>query len=151
MKILIFITLLVFSIYTQAQITNPDYDSTLVKKLNGDERGMKMYVFVLLKTGSNKTTDKEFINTAFTGHMKNMGVLVKENKLIVAGPFEKNEEDFRGLFILDVNSLEEAKVLLETDPAIKAELLKPEMFLWYGSAALPMYLQFADKLKKNKN
>jgi hypothetical protein len=47
--------------------------------------------------------------------------------------------------------LEEAKVLLETDPAIKAELLKPEMFLWYGSAALPMYLQFADKLKKNKN
>ena len=80
-----------------------------------------------------------------------MGVLVKENKLIVAGPFEKNEEDFRGLFILDVNSLEEAKVLLETDPAIKAELLKPEMFLWYGSAALPMYLQFADKLKKNKN
>lgn len=66
MKILIFITLLVFSIETQAQITNPDYDSTLVKKLNGDERGMKMYVFVLLKTGSNKTTDKEFINTAFT-------------------------------------------------------------------------------------
>lgn len=77
-----------------------------------------------------------------------MDRLVKEHKLIVAGPFGKNEKAYRGLFILNVQNLEEASQLLETDPAIKAKLLTAEVFQWYGSAALPLYLPFHNKLSK---
>jgi len=134
-----------------AQIQNPDYDSVLVKKLGGDEYGMKKYVFVILKTGENKTTDKNFIDSCFAGHLENIGRLAKANKLTVAGPFYKNDKDFRGLFILNVTSLDDAQKLLETDPAVKSGLLLPELYLWYGSAALPEYLEADSKIHKMKH
>lgn len=79
-----------------------------------------------------------------------MGRLVKENKLIVAGPFKKNDKAYRGLFILNVKDLEEANKILETDPAIQAQLLNADVFQWYGSAALALYLPFHDQLTKFK-
>jgi len=130
------------------QVPNPKYDSALVKQLDADDYGMKMYVFVILKTGSNKTTDKEFIQQCFAGHLKNIGRLAAEKKLVVAGPFGKNDNDFRGLFILNVPTIEEASKMLETDPAISAKLLLPELYPWYGSAALSEYLEAADKIWK---
>jgi uncharacterized protein YciI len=73
---------------------------------------------------------------------------VKEKKLIVAGPMVKNEKSYRGIFILDVSTIEDANLLLETDPAIKAKFLEPELYEWYGSAALPEYLETSDKVWK---
>lgn len=134
----------------KGQTINPNYDTTLAQALGADDYGMKMYVFVVLKSGDNKTTDKDFINSCFAGHMKNIGRLIEAKQLIVAGPFGKNDNDFRGLFILNVSSIEEAKQLLDTDPAIKADLLRPELYPWYGSAALSEYLQAADKIWKVK-
>lgn len=130
------------------QASNPKYDSALVKRLGADDYGMKMYVFVILKTGSNKTADKEFIQKCFAGHLKNIGRLAEEKKLVVAGPFGKNDSDFRGLFILNVPTIEDASKMLETDPAISAKLLLPELYPWYGSAALSEYLEAADKIWK---
>lgn len=43
-----------------------------------------------------------------------------------------------------------AKVVLQTDPAIKAGLLDMELYNWYGSAALSEYLPFFDKIWKVK-
>ncbi len=134
------------SVFAQSQ--NPKYDSTLAKKLGADEYGMKMYVLVILKTGSNKSTDKALRDSCFAGHMTNIGRLVETKELIVAGPFGKNESDFRGIFILNVPKMEDAKKLLETDPAIKANFLLPEMYPWYGSAALSEYLEASDKIWK---
>lgn len=129
---------------------NPNYDKALAEKLGGDDYGMKSYFLVMLKTGTNKTEDKNLISESFSGHMKNMQRLVKENKLIVAGPIGKNDKNYRGLFILNnLDSLEEAKALLQTDPAIKSGLLDYEIFTWYGSAALPEYLPFSDKIWKS--
>lgn len=133
------------------KIDNPNYDAKLAEKLGSDDFGMKKYVFVILKTGSNQTTDKEFINEKFRGHMENMDRLVNEKKLIVAGPFFKNERNYRGLFILtNVKNLEEAREILQSDPAIKEKLLEAEIYDWYGSAALPEYLEFSDKIWKKK-
>ncbi len=145
----IIVTLLAFN-YSVGQITNPNYDSTLVKKLGADNYGMKMYVFVILKSGNNKTTDQQFIDSCFAGHLKNIQRLADQKLIVVAGPFGENENDFRGLFILNVVSLEEANKLLETDPAIKADLLRAELYPWYGSAALPEYLEVHDKIWKSK-
>ena len=131
--------------------TNPNYNKELAVKLGGDDYGMKSYFFVILKTGTNTTTDKEFISESFRGHLDNINRLVEEGKLIVAGPLGKNENNYRGIFILNnIKSIEEAVELLQTDPAIKNRLLDYEIFTWYGSAALPEYLPFSDKIWKSK-
>jgi uncharacterized protein YciI len=112
---------------------------------------MKSYFLVILKTGTNTTTDKERIAESFRGHMDNINRLAKEGKLVVAGPLGENENKYRGIFILNnLKSLEEAKELLQTDLAIKNRLLDYEIFTWYGSAALPEYLPFTDKIWRSK-
>lgn len=133
-----------------SQTLNPDYDSTLAQKLGADDYGMKNYVFVILKTGSNNTIDKSFIDSCFQGHMNNIVRLVDEGKLIVAGPLVKNKNNYRGIFILNVSTLEEAEELVQTDPAINSKLLDADLYKWYGSAALPEYLDAALKVGKYK-
>lgn len=131
--------------------SNPNYDKVLAEKLGGDDYGMKSYFFVILKTGTNKTEDKNLISERFRGHMNNIGRLVKEGKLIVAGPFEKNDKNYRGLFILNnIKTIDKAKDMLQTDPAIKSGLLDYEIFSWYGSAALPEYLPATEKIWRKK-
>lgn len=159
MNYILTLTLLVVSTLTfgQSKIEidslniNPNYDKELADKLGGDDYGMKSYFLVILKTWTNTTTDKEFIRESFRGHLNNINRMVEEGKLIIAGPLGKNENNYRGIFILnDIKSIEEAKELLQTDPAIKNGLLDYEIFTWYGSAALPEYLQFSDKIWKSK-
>jgi uncharacterized protein YciI len=129
---------------------NPNYDHELAQKLGADDYGMKSYILVILKTGSNQTTDRDFISKCFRGHMENIGRLVEEGKLIVAGPLGKNDKTYRGIFILDVKTIEEAQSLLQTDMAIKEGLLDAELYPWYGSAALSEYLHASDKIWKLK-
>jgi uncharacterized protein YciI len=146
-----FLTLLIIILFINvsfSQKTNPNYDVELATKLGADDYGMKKFVFVILKTGTNESTDKVLKDSCFTGHMNNIDRLVKEKKLIVAGPMVKNEKSYRGIFILDIPTIEEARVLLETDPAIKAKFLEPELYIWYGSAALSEYLEASDKVWK---
>ena len=112
------------------------YDENLAKSLNADERGMKSYVFCILKTGTNTTaTDKERFEF-FKGHMDNIMRLADEGKLVTAGPFGKNDKNYRGIFIFNVATVEEAKVLVESDPAVKAKIFDYELTPWYASAAL---------------
>ncbi|RYD93279.1 MAG: hypothetical protein EOP54_19460 [Sphingobacteriales bacterium] len=122
--------------------------SNLAQKLGGDDYGMKAYVLVILKSGTNTTGDSATVETAFRGHMANMGRLVKEGKLVVAGPLKKNDKNYRGIFILNVPTVEEAEKLVQTDPAIIAKFLDVELYSWYGSAALPEHLKFHDKIEK---
>ena len=131
-------------------VSNPNFDPVLAQKLGGDDYGMKSYVLVILKTGSNQTTDKELINKSFRGHMENINHLVKEGKMTVAGPLGKNDKAYRGIFILNVTTFEEAESLLQKDSAIKEGILDFELYKWYGSAALPEYLDFSDKIWKQK-
>lgn len=128
---------------------NPAYDKALAERLGADEYGMKSYYFVLLKSGTNTSTDKALRSESFKGHMDNIQKLVDEGKIIVAGPFEKNDKDYKGIFILNnVNTAEEAEQLLLTDPAIKNGYLAYEIIGWYGSAALPEYLPASEKIWK---
>lgn len=150
-KTVLTITMLfLYSINLLGQTINQNYDSTLAKRLGADDYGMKMYVLVVLKTGSNTSENESTTDSLFAGHLSNINRLAEQNKLIVAGPFGKNNNDFRGIFILNVPTLNEANKLLETDPAIKAKLLKPDLYSWYGSAALSQYLKDADKIWKIK-
>ena len=136
---IVFTLTLTFSTAAQSDkaAVQPKYDAELAKQLGADERGMKTYVLVILKTGPKdgdfKGKERDDI---FAGHMSNIGKMAEEKKLAVAGPFPKNEKGYRGLYIFNVTTLEEAKAIVETDPAVKAGILVPDMTLWYGSASL---------------
>lgn len=149
-KIIFFFLLLASGLLAMAQDkkVNPKYDDKLAKAVGADDYGMKMYVLVMLKTGSNTTETKAKTDSLFAGHMANINRLVAENKLIVAGPLAKNDKNYRGIFIFDVKTLDEANALLQTDPAVKAKLLDADLFNWYGSAALSEYLKASEKVGK---
>ncbi|CAM3458091.1 YciI family protein [Flavobacterium chungbukense] len=125
MKTSIFILVfLLFNTIGFSQEAEVKYDEALAKSLHADEYGMKKYVFCLLKSGSNTTISKEESKKLFEGHMANINKLAKEGKLVVAGPFMKNDRKYRGIYVFNVETVEEAKKLVETDPAIKANLLE---------------------------
>jgi len=48
-----------------AQSTNSNYDKQLADSLGADDYGMKMYVLVILKPGSNKINDKQTADSLF--------------------------------------------------------------------------------------
>jgi uncharacterized protein YciI len=116
---------------------NPNFDASLAKKLGADERGMKNYVLVILKAGPNysKLAGKER-DEVFKGHFANINRLAKEGSLLVAGPFGDQEGDWAGLFVFNVDTVEAAQKLTETDPTLKAGVFIGEYHKWYGSAAM---------------
>ena len=63
------------------------------------------------------------------GHMANINRLAEMKKLIAAGPFGDNGR-LRGIFVFRVGSLEEAKALTATDPAVQAGRLAMEIHPW---------------------
>ena len=149
-KSIIFLLLFSFSTALFSQETASTFDEKLAKSLQADDYGMKQYVFCLLKTGSNTNATKEETQKLFEGHMANINRLAKEGKLVVAGPFMKNDKNYRGIYIFNASSLEEAKTFVATDPAVQSKLLEAELTLWYGSAALQETLKIHDKVAKTK-
>jgi len=130
----------------------PSFDPELARKLGADERGMKTYVLCILKAGPNdaKVLGKER-DGIFAGHFANIGRLAKEGKLAVAGPFGKNDRAWRGLYIFNVPTVEEAEKLVILDPAVKAGVFVYELTPWYGSAALMIVPETHKRIEKPAN
>ncbi|MES2807255.1 MAG: YciI family protein, partial [Bacteroidota bacterium] len=123
------------------------YDAALAKKTGADDYGMRKYVMANLKTGPTKITDKAQAAEIQKAHLKNIQKLADEGKLVVAGPY-MDKGDVRGIFIFAVETVEEAKALTETDPAIKAGVLTMELRPFYCSAALLEVNNLHKKLEK---
>jgi uncharacterized protein len=105
-------------------------DSTTKKP----EEKIKQFWLVVLKTGP---MDKEITDTVrrkeiFAGHFSNMGRLHSEGILKAAGPFGKNEFTWRGLFILDCKTKEEAENYVKTDPAVAAGVFVVDIVPWFS-------------------
>jgi uncharacterized protein YciI len=58
--------------------------------------------------------------------------LYKEGILKAAGPFGKNDFTWRGLFVLDCKTREEAEQYLKTDPSIAAGVFITDIVPWYS-------------------
>ena len=123
------------ALVTAGVVEENGFDAELVSRLGADEYGMRTYVLALLKSGPNRDMTEAEAMELQTAHMKNIQRLADEGKLVVAGPF-LDGDDFRGLYIFDVSSVEEARALTETDPAIQKGSLEMELHTWYGSAAM---------------
>ena len=123
------------------------YDSVFAQKLGADEYGMQQYVMAFLKRGPNRSQDSVTAAQLQQAHMENIGRMADAGKLVVAGPF-MDTGSIRGIYIFNVRSVEEARALTATDPAIQAGRLEMELHPWYGSAALPMLLPLHKRLEK---
>ena len=111
------------------------YNPELAKQLEADDYGMHQYVMAFLKRGPNRELPPEEAAKLQRAHLDNINLLAEEGLLVLAGPF-MDSGDLRGIYIFDVPTVEEAKRLTETDPAIQAGSLVMELKPWYGSAAL---------------
>lgn len=80
---------------------------------------MKQYFFVLLTKGPDRSQDSTMAATIQQEHLENISRLCDEGKLDIAGPF-LDDSDWRGMFIFNVESENELKALLDTDPAIRS-------------------------------
>lgn len=123
------------------------YDSLKAAKYGADDYGMKQYVIAYLKRGPNRDRDSLEVVELQKAHLKNITRMAEEGKLVLAGPFLDNG-DVRGIYIFDVETIDEAKMLTETDPAIQAGSLIMELRPWYGSAALKEINEIHKTLEK---
>jgi uncharacterized protein len=147
-NILLTILLIAGFAVANAQQPNAEFDPELAKELGADDYGMKSYVLVILKTGSQVIEDKAVRDSLFAGHMQNISRLAEEGKLLVAGPISANENNYRGIFILDTDSIELAREWVQTDPVIREKVLDADLYKWYGAAALRTYLEVQEKITK---
>ena len=83
----------------------------------------------------------------FKGHMANIKRLASEGKLALAGPLD-GKDGWRGLFVVAVKTIDEAKKLVETDPVIKEGEMVAEYHTYYGSAALMQVNETHRKVQK---
>lgn len=128
---------------------NTQYDPELAQALGADDYGMKKYVMAFLKRGPNRDRSPEESQALQKAHMDNIGRMAEAGQLILAGPF-LDDGDIRGIYIFDVETIEEAQALTASDPAIKAGSLVMELHPWYGSAALMKLAEIYPKLAKEK-
>ncbi|MCB0472560.1 MAG: hypothetical protein KDC69_07840 [Flavobacteriaceae bacterium] len=145
LSLFLFTSLLTFS----QESENKTYDEKLAKELGADDYGMKKYVIAFLKKGPNRDRTPEESAKLQRGHLDNIVRMANEGLLVLAGPFLDNGE-LRGIYVFNVETVEEAKKLTETDPAIQAGSLVMELHPWYGTAALPMLKEYYDKIAKTK-
>ncbi|UGQ47080.1 YciI family protein [Massilia endophytica] len=134
------------SFMAQAQ-TAPVYDAELAKSLGGSDQGMRRYVFVILRTGPNKIPAGAERNEMFAGHMANIQRLADEGKLVYAGPLD-GVDGARGIFIFAVETIEQARPLVETDPVIIKGEMVAEYHTHFGSAGLMMVNRVHPKIIK---
>lgn len=123
------------------------YDSLLAAQTGADDYGMRKYVMAYLLAGPNRDQDSVEAMNLQRAHMDNIFRMAEEGKLVLAGPF-LDDTEVRGIYVFAVETVEEARALTETDPAIKAGRLVMDLHPWYGSAALMKVNELHKRLGK---
>lgn len=101
------------------------------------EPNIKQFWLVVLKTGpkDKAVTDSAERSKIFAGHFANMDRLYYDGVLKAAGPFGKNDFTWRGLFILDCATKEEAESHVNTDPSVAAGVFIYDIVPWWSEAS----------------
>lgn len=135
-------------LYSELMAPEAKFDSVLAKKLGADAYGMRKYVMAFLKKGPKRDQDSVTVAQLQKAHLENIGRMAESGKLVLAGPFEDDGE-VRGIYIFNVETVEEARALTASDPAIQAGRLAMELHPWYGSAVLPVIVPLHNRLKRS--
>lgn len=73
----------------------------------------------------NWTTKEENI---VEEHFKNLEKLLEDKKLILAGKTEGLDKNTFGIVIIETESEEEARKIMEEDPAVRKEIMKAKLY-----------------------
>jgi uncharacterized protein YciI len=117
-----------------ARMQPADATGETVKTEKKASEKIEQYWFVILKTGPKPILDSAHKVKLFEGHMANIKRLYNAGILKVAGPFGKNDLKWRGIFILDCKTKEEAEKIVATDPAVEAGLFAVDIVPWFSEA-----------------
>lgn len=97
---------------------------------------MTNYVVGFLHKGPNWTPEStEETKRIQEGHMANITKMAVTGKLIVAGPFTDNG-DLRGMFIFKEVTIEQAREMVNADPAIQEGRLVVRLHPWFAAKGL---------------
>lgn len=125
------------------------YDSAKARAYGADLYGMKTYVMAFLKQGANDSLPKSKTRELQKKHQNNIARLAEKGYLVLSGPF-MDSDSIRGIFLLNVQTLKDARAIVKTDPAVQAGVLKVELRPWYGSAALMEIPKLHKQLEKKQ-
>ena len=119
----------------------------LVNAQGNPPREIIKYYFVDLITNTDRPElPKSEVDSIQKAHMANISKMVKDEKLVLAGPFEGGG----GIFILKVDSKEEAERLVAQDPAVAAGRLTTRIRAWYTASGSFMLEEQFGKKQPNK-
>ncbi len=126
-----------------------NFNPELANHLGADDYGMRKYILAFLKKGPNRKLSKEEATRLQRAHLDNIHKMVENKTLILAGPF-LDDGEIRGIYIFNIDSVEKAQKIAESDPAIKAGSLSLELHPWYGSASLMKVNEIHNQIAKIK-
>lgn len=93
---------------------------------------MKTYYMVFLKKGLTRTQDSATAAKIQEQHMAHLTKMYEQKKMFIAGPFME-DGDIRGICVYATETIEEAKRLAESDPAVQSGRLAVEVHAWYAA------------------
>jgi len=116
------------------------------------------FQMAIMKKGPKwDSTSQQERNSIKQQHLGNVVSMLDSGKAIIAGPFGDNT-DIAGIFILRAPSADDAKAWVESDPAVKAGLMVPEIHPWWSQdifrkANMPLQMNtvYLGFLKKGPN
>ena len=94
---------------------------------------MKQYWFVLYTKGDGPALDSLAAATLQQEHLAHQDAQAAKGLIVLAGPFDKNEEGWRGLLLYDVDTREEVEAQLKQDPFVKVGRLAYTIAPWWGA------------------
>ncbi len=95
------------------------------------------YVVGMVIGGRGNITDSLEIAELHEGHVRYLDYLRVNKKLVASGPL-KTDQQYRGLYIFNVETIGEAEAILAEDPAVKAGYLDMDLFIWTSRDASKM-------------
>jgi uncharacterized protein YciI len=108
---------------------HPWWSEDVMKKPSSPIKLTTAYL-ALLTRGAKWTPEKTPATEQLQkDHIANIVRLAEMKKLVVAGPFGDNGQ-LRGIFVFKVASIDEARALTETDPAVQAGRLAIDIHPW---------------------
>jgi uncharacterized protein YciI len=127
--------------------------STALCLAAGGCRTRQDYVMAFLVSGPTaKEKTPEERKAVQAGHMENIGKLVDEGKMVIAGPFghPSPDDSMRGIFVFDTRDVATAREWTESDPAVQAGVLGMELTGFRTQTTLRRALEiYRETLKAN--